>query len=237
MPCPPGGRPVARRDFTIGRGAVRQAALRGVVVRPDGTPVPDAQVTVEEGRQRFAGGDGAFLLDGLPAGTRWLHVRAVGFVPAAQAVDLRDGDTVDVRVTLAPAPVVLDTVRVQTSPMTREMQEFEDRRRTGFGFVLTEDQVKHRPNIRSVFLGVPHLRIIGPTVGQFSLVFQNPSGATCVPTIFIDGRRGAIHELYGFAPEQLLGLESYSRPAAVPPRFQTPMSECGAIVVWTKALP
>jgi hypothetical protein len=232
----PGGRPVVRRDFTIGRAAVRQAALRGAVERPDGTPVPDAQVIVEEGRQRFAGGDGSFLLEGLPAGTRWLIVRAVGYTPTAQAVDLRDGDTVQVRVTLALAPVVLDTVRVRASPMSRELQGFEERRRSGFGFMLTEDQLKQRASMRSVFLGVPQLRVTGPALGQFHLTFQMASGGTCAPTIFIDGRQRALIELYDLAPDQLAGVEVYARPSLVPPRFQVAMSTCGVIVVWTKTL-
>lgn len=233
----PGGRAVVRRDFTVGRGALRQGVLRGVVVRPDGvTPVPEAQVIVEEGRQRFADENGAFVLDGLPAGTRWLVVRAVGHTPAAQAVDLRDRDTVQVRVTLALAPVVLDTVHVRASPMSQEMKGFEERRKTGFGFMLTEEQIKHRVDMRTVFRGVPQLRVIGPSLREFQLVLQTASGGTCVPTFFIDGRQGAVHELYGFAPDQLAGVEVYSRPALVPARFASSMSECGAIVVWTKTL-
>lgn len=232
----PGGRPVMRRDFTIGRGAVGQAALRGIVLRPDGTPIADAQVIVEEGRQRFAGADGTFLLEGLPAGTRWLHVRAVGYLPAGQAVDLRDADTAQVRVTLAPAPVVLDTVRVQVTPLTREMQGFEERRRSGFGFILTEEQLKQRANMRSVFLGVPQLRIYGPAVGQFSLAFQTAAGGTCTPTIFLDGRQTALVELYDLSPTQLIGMEAYGRPATIPPRFQTAMNACGVVAVWTKTL-
>jgi hypothetical protein len=120
--------------------------------------------------------------------------------------------------------------------MSQEMQGFEERRRSGFGFTLTADQIKHRSNIRSVFVGVPQLRIVGPTAGQFSLVFQTPSGGTCTPTIFIDGRLGALHELYAFVPEQLAGVEAYARPSIVPARFQTTLHGCGVLVVWTKTL-
>ena len=232
----PAGGPVQRRDFTVGQSLVRRATLRGVVLQADGvTPLPDAQVVVEEGRQRFADGNGRFVIDSLPSGTRWLVVRAVGQTPSAQAVDLRDGDTVMVRVTLEAAPVVLDTVRV-VSRISKELEEFEARRRTGFGFMITEDQIKHRANMRSVFIGVPQLRVVGPAVGQFSLVYEVPSGGTCVPIIFIDGRQGAIHELYAFVPAQIAAVESYSRTSTVPVRFQTAMPSCGVLVVWTKTL-
>ena len=83
---------------------------------------------------------------------------------------------------------------------------------------------------------MPQLRIVGPSIGQFSLLFETPSGATCVPNFYIDGRKGALHELYAFIPEQLAGVEVYSRPSIVPSRFANPMSECGAVVVWTKTL-
>jgi hypothetical protein len=228
--------PLVRRDFTIGRAVVRRATLRGVVLRPDGiTRVPDAQVIVEEGRQRFADRIGAFLIDSLPAGTRWLVVRAVGHTPTAQAVDLRDGDTTTVRVTLEVAPVVLDTVRVETR-MSKEMAGFEERRKTGFGFMLTEEQVKYRTNMRAVFIGVPQLRVVGPAVGQFSIEFQLPSGATCTPTLYIDGRQGALVELYNFVPSQIAGVEFYSRVSTVPARFQNVMNPCGVVVLWTKTL-
>ena len=76
---PAAGGPVVRRDFTVGQAVVRRAVLRGVVVRSDrSSPIPDAQVMVEEVRQRFANHAGAFLLDSLPAGTRWLVVHGLG---------------------------------------------------------------------------------------------------------------------------------------------------------------
>lgn len=228
--------PLVRRDFTVGRAVVRRAVLRGVVARADGGgPIPDAQVTVEEARQRFADQTGAFRLDSLPAGTRWVVVRAVGYTPAGQAVDLRDDDTTFVRVTLEVAPVQLDTVRV-VSRMSREIAEFEERRKSGFGFFLAEEQVKYRQNMRSVFIGVPQVRVIGPSIGQFHIEFQLPSGATCTPTIWIDGRQGALPELYAFVPEQIAGVEFYARATNVPLRFQNVMNPCGVVVIWTKTL-
>ncbi len=233
---PAAGGPVVRRDFTVGRGIVRRAALRGLVVRSDGSsPIPDAQVMVEEVRQRFANQAGAFQLDSLPAGTRWLVVRAVGHTPSAQSVELRDGDTTFVRVTLDVAPVELDTVRVETR-MSKEMIEFEERRKSGFGFFFTEEQVKYRQNMRSVFIGVPQVRVIGPSVGQFHIEFNLPSGATCVPRIYIDGRQGALYELYAFVPEQIAGVEFYTRASTIPLRFQDVMNPCGVVVLWTKTL-
>ena len=228
--------PLVRRDFTVGRAVVRRAVLRGQVTRSDGgAPVPDAQVTVEEARQRYADQTGAFRLDSLPAGTRWLLVRAVGYMPAGQAVDLRDDDTAFVRVTLDVAPVELDTVRVVTR-MSREMAEFEERRKSGFGFILTEEQVKYRQNMRSIFIGVPQVRVIGPSIGEFRIEFQLPNGGTCTPTIWIDGRPGALPELYAFVPEQIAGVEFYARASTVPLRFQSVMNPCGVVVFWTKTL-
>lgn len=232
----PGGGPVTRRDLTVGLAAVRGAALRGVVLQPDGiTPVPDAQVMVEEARQRFADARGTFVIDSLPAGSYWLVARAVGFTPAGQQVDLRDGDTTSVRVTLTAAPVVLDTVRV-VSRVSKALEEFEQRRRSGFGFMLTEEQVKYRGNLRAVFTGVPQLRVFGTSVAKFELGFTTSDGGTCSPVIFIDGRRTAQAELQTYVPAQIAGIEFYARPSNVPLQYQVAMNACGTILVWTKTL-
>jgi len=82
----------------------------------------------------------------------------------------------------------------------------------------------------------PQVRVIGPSVAQFHIEFNLPSGATCIPRVYIDGRPGALHELYAFAPDQIAGVEFYTRASTIPLRFQDVMNPCGVVVLWTKTL-
>jgi hypothetical protein len=233
---PPGRRPVARRDFTIGRASVAQAALRGVVQGPGGAPLSQPQIVIEAVRTDFARGDGRFLLTGLPAGTQWVRALAVGYEPAGEAVDLRDGDTVDVILRLQAAPVTLDTVRVQATRASQQLLEFEERRKIGWGHTLTEAELQQRVTMRSVFVGIPNVFTGGRSPSQFTLQMPRPDGSRCVPLVFIDGRTASVAELYAYQPGDLAGVEVYVRSSTTPGVFQRPGNNCGVVAVWIKPI-
>src|SRR6185295_12267037 len=85
----PGGRPVGRRDFTVGH-RVHGATMTGVVQGAEGQPVVGARISIDSIRTTSRE-SGAYRLTGLPAGTQWLVVRTVGRPPYELMVDLKDG--------------------------------------------------------------------------------------------------------------------------------------------------
>jgi hypothetical protein len=116
-----------------------------------------------------------------------------------------------------------------------------DARRAEFGFVVTEEQLAGRVSMRSIFLGIPKVRIVG-SLTAFQVALAAPLGGICEPTLYIDGRRAQQYELLDFRPQQIAAVQVYPRPTTAPVRYQgvsvvTAGDVCGAVLVWTKTLP
>ncbi len=97
--------------FKLDRGVT----LRGVVLDPNGRPVPDAKVVIRalpRFRDTTSQTDGSFTLTGCKPGANQLRAEAKGFAPAALEVDLTSNPA-PVRLTLQPGRLlrlrVLDT--------------------------------------------------------------------------------------------------------------------------------
>ncbi|MGH7645423.1 MAG: carboxypeptidase regulatory-like domain-containing protein [Gemmatimonadales bacterium] len=232
----PRARPLARRDLTVG-GGTRSAGVRGTVSGPDGRPVANARVAVEEAGSTTSGEDGRFALGGLPAGTQWLRVRAIGHTPFERAVDLRDGDTTALPVVLARAPVLLDSIAVRgIRPLA--LEQFEERRRLGMGYALGEEELRRRPTVRSVFASFPSVTVAGRSATNFVILMpaRGTARGRCTPNIYIDGLRSSVEGLGAYRPEDMVGVEVYTRGSDAPGRYQPIDTECGVVLVWTKYL-
>lgn len=81
--------------------AVTGAGIPGVGVEVDGTPA----VTLSDAT-------GAFHIRGLEPGVRRVRVRALGYVPEARPVDLRNGEVTRLLLVLDPAPLLHPSVTV-----------------------------------------------------------------------------------------------------------------------------
>ncbi|MGQ4404368.1 MFS transporter [Streptomyces hayashii] len=106
-----GERPV-ELDIVLG-GAGR---LAGAVVTADGAPVPDATVTLTDGRGEVVAGargdrDGGYVLTGLVAGEYTLAAGAPGFRPAAVPVSVQASRETRQDVELAGGALLCGTVR------------------------------------------------------------------------------------------------------------------------------
>lgn len=99
--------------------------VRGTVLSAEsGEPVARAVVSIT-GTPLGANADdaGRFTLAGVPAGRVTLHVRALGFHPADEAVTVTAGATTSVTIRLTPAPLRLRAVRTEATLTERERFE------------------------------------------------------------------------------------------------------------------
>lgn len=230
----PGGRPVARRDFTIGR-TVQGAALRGFVRGDGGLPIVGARLSVDSATTS-TNESGAFMLTGLPAGTQWLTVRSVARAPTGMAVDLRDGDTAAVDLNLGALAIMLDTVRVEAARLTATLLEIEERRRSGAGLFRDEKDLIGRPDIVTALQGFPSVRAIRNR-GSFSVILppRTARESGCVGAVYIDGIRGSYDELLLYRPEEIRAIEVFPRANTAPARYPS-RNGCGVLLIWTKYL-
>ncbi len=240
-----------RRDSLAAPPARRRAGegrLSGVVITAiGGRPIADAHVGIRDGPQTRANERGEWTLTGAPLGTRTLEVRSVGYYPTRTAVDVVTNGA-PVRTALATMKDVLDTVKVVASRLaTRNMVEFNERRRSGVGRYLTADDVQRRQPIATsdLFRNMPGLRVDRSELGDTQLLMRGTFDETCVPNVFIDGRhmRGlSADDVDGWVkPNEIAGIEIYTGPH-VPAQFNAGLTggdasggqSCGSIVIWTK---
>jgi len=234
-----GARGVGRQDLTVALDRPPTATLRGTARTNDGKPLLGARVIVRDAGSTSLRAGGTFVLTGLPAGTQWVSVQAIGRQAAEQAVDLRSGDTTAVSVTLEPLPVTLDPVRVTAPQRSVALQEFEERRRLGLGYTRTAADLEGVRTMRAVFTGAPSVRVERARggVGDFEILIESPgvSGqGWCVASLFIDGFKARFEQLSSYQPTDLIGVEIYQRVSSAPLQYQSTSSGCGVVLVWTK---
>jgi hypothetical protein len=223
--------------------------LRGSVVGANTRPIPGARVSVwGTGIEVTSDPEGRFSLLGLPSGTHMVEVRAVGFTPATQPVDIVQGAPGSTEIELANLAFALDTVRVTaqrqrifTNPRDAA---FERRLKYSVGHVIDEAEIeKRRPIVLTDLLrSVPGVLVV-PGRRSGVDVFMRGGQAIlgsgyCRPDIWIDGTRVTNDELFPFdmmvAINDVRAVEVYAHAATVPPDLAS-TSGCGVIGVWTGA--
>ena len=221
------------------RGA---GGLRGTVQTLDGRPLANALVRLSAtGLDTRTDSAGRFVLAATPTGTWTLDVRALGYAPRQQPVDLVPGDTVAQVVALVRAQV-MDTVKVRANAVARTalgptLTAFEERRRQGlgrfFGPADLEEMLLSR--FTDVLRTVPGVRLELSGRTDRVITMRGTYGR-CVPTVLVDRMRmPGTDALDSFVPsERIAAVEVY--PAGFgPAEFQDIFSGCGTIVVWTGA--
>jgi hypothetical protein len=226
---------------TLGNVLRGTATLAGQVRDQNGRPVAGAHVTVWGTAVRTVTSDsGAFSLAGLPPGTHTLDVRALGFVPSREGVDILDVTRTNRRsVRLASLKSVLDTIRVTGRvAYSADSRGFERRRRAGFGHFIDRTMIDRRPMAYTSDLlrMVPSVQVMPGPFGQ-RVYMRSLTGSFCRPDLYIDGMRypgevGDIDELT--APLEVSGIEVYTRASQAPVEFSRFQSGCGSVIIWTR---
>jgi hypothetical protein len=214
--------------------------LRGVVVAAaSGRPLQGARVRIADGAEEARTDDtGAFLLAGIPTGTRMLQVRAVAQYPVTMPVDVTESAP-PLRIAMQTVRAVLDTVRITARRVGRNtLLEFMDRRRrAGTGRFLTSEDIA---KLGSIFTGDLFRMMPGMSVdasGMDSrLTMRGGAFGRCQPAIFLDNMRLVdigLNELNSMVrPNDIIGIEAYPAMGA-PGQFFDPRG-CGSVVIWTR---
>lgn len=236
-----GARTVTLGDSSIlNPAAPGTATLGGIVNGADGRPIINAQLDVL-GTLHTARTDanGSFRLSRVPAGTRTIVVRSIGFEPVLFTTDLATNSSRDTTISITAPVQQLAKVDVKgkSLPSWMERSGFDSRRTVGMGAFITQEEIGRHTfsDLTSVLQGMRGIRV--EFGGPFPNILMIGGGATCNPTYFLDGIRfdGDYRQLSGLAPpETIKGMEVYSNTATIPPQFYVPQSNCGSIVIWTR---
>ena len=202
--------PAASR-MAAAQAASRPGVIDGVVTDSALAPLGDATVSFLGSALRVVTGpNGRFRVRDMKPGEYILLVRRIGFTATSVTVQLAAGDTV-----------------------TPALQEFESRRKLGFGHFITQAEIdKRNPLLLSDLIAmVPSVKV-GPLGG-----WPGNIRSGCLFVVYIDGVR--LPTGSGFndiaQPKEISGIEIYSGPATIPVQYKlTSGSFCGVILLWTR---
>lgn len=249
-----GRRALAAREFhvasktltataTAADSAALGARLDGVVKNIDGEPIPDARVYIRGNRTiGKTTASGAFSLAGLPGGSQVVEVTALGYQGSRQTVDLKPGGGQRAEIVLGKTIQRLPAVEV-LGKVGDDASTFLDRARRGFGYFITEDDIKKRNPVifEDIIRTVPGMQVVpvGPGYRIISSRGQADLLSDCPPAYFVDGAPFYVDDTNGdpfpVGPTEIMGIEVYAGTAGVPIEFQRPTSGgCGVIAIWTK---
>ena len=212
------------------------ATLSGTVRDVAGQPLSGATLRIRDAAGSARSDSlGRFVLSGQPAGSQLLEVRRVGYLLGRIPVELHGGRTTDADITLARI-VSLDSVRVVARRNSYE--DFDRRRKEGFGRFLDEDYIErqHAYQTTELLRMVPGFRVEGAdldakvftTHGAFDLSFMGQN--RCEVNIVINGINQH-QDINLINPADIGAIEAYPGPAGAPVHLDR---ACGVIVIWLK---
>jgi hypothetical protein len=209
-----------------------------VVDDETGDPVQGASIKVK-GRDSSYVTDqnGRALIAEVPTGRVELQLRAIGFMPRNDYLNVQADQTVEHRFGLAftgdKMPDIVVTARREK--LSGRYQDFHRRMAAGGGHFIMWDEIQKRGYSR---LGDALRNVRGVHVEclTHSCVIQMARSAACPPAaVFVDGR-----EAQYFGPNtpigDVYGIEVYRGAGEIPGEFAA-TGGCGAVVVWTKNRP
>jgi hypothetical protein len=230
---------------TVQRGA---AQLTGTVVDVGGRPVVGAHALIWDTRITTVTNDrGTFVLQNLPGGTHTLEVRAIGYVPATTTVQLSPARPAAADVTLVKVSEILPTVTVRAELVySRNLAEFDRRRRAGFGKYVTIADIERRPNAKlsQLLQGQQGIRVTTAN-GETFVTMERPATQVsagsapreaCSPSLFVDGVLDIGNDFDVYYADQIVGIEIY-REASRPFEFIDARNPCGVVAIWTRPPP
>ncbi len=260
---PADSRPLRRMDLVMAQPGATPTTVRGRIVNEWNAPLPAVRVSIE-GRdgEMITDASGVFRLVDVPLGSRMLSVRALGFPPHMQVVHVTEGEmeplTVPItrtytlgRIELTPA----DTVR-------RERREFEQRRRTGIGYLIDSTMLKRGRDLRSVLRSVPGLTVTDPPArarlpqsaatrstspdmpsASSRIEFIVRASAPCQLNVFLDGIFDQNNAALFTRKDEFAAVEVFLRASDIPDGIISttgvraasfPMlHRCGALFFWS----
>ena len=214
------------------------ASLVGVVRnRQTGAPVEGAIARLAwTGRSVAVDSAGRFELAGLKPGTGLLQIRAIGYVIGSWAVTLAEDKVVADTFEMDAVAIELPPLEVLERPVDnwRSPEGFEQRRRKGGGYFITEQQIKEQQPLKLVELlrTVPGV-YTACNYGGCRVVMER-STPPCPPVYYLDGFPATLATGPDFPIQGIRGIEVYGDALSTPSEFQQSGLRCGIIAIWTR---
>ena len=190
--------------LSAARLAGQQADVHGRVLDPNGTPLADAEIRVlPHGAIAITSDSGTFTFGPMADGTYLLMVRRLGFDPASPRVTVAPGMG-DVKVTLSPLAVQLDTVVTQA--LAAELPRVFLRMHEKLGAM----EVGQALESRYPGLSLPELLHFDERLSRVLMGGQHVPG--CWDDIFIDDRKATPLDVTTTREKDIAAIEAFESP-------------------------
>lgn len=224
--------------------------VTGTVTGEDAATLTGVEVTVVGlALGTVTGADGRFRIARIPPGAAVLEVRMMGYRPAAFPIDVAAGVTLELALALEVSPVPLDPLEVRAQQrLSPEMRGFYERRERGAGHFFTREEIGRMQSrlVTDVLRRAPGVRV-EPTSGTRGIGHvvrmrraTGIAGSRACPVLYyVNGAPFPLDANLGIdqfvRPDEIAGIEVYSGPAQLPPRFHSSNqgARCGVIIIWT----
>lgn len=244
------GTPARTANVTVQLSiATTEQRVIGVLVVLEGEPTSVVR-TDAEGRARFAN---------RPLGQYVLRVRAVGFAPVEERIELAAAGEITWPVSMERStgsqllPTVIRTARRSPVP------GLDERRATARGHIFDRASIDSiRPRVTTDLLRrVPSVRLVGSGVGFVPRTRRSSGFGDCPMSIYLDGvqvddERGAPPAppigqpargsraappsvIDGISVDILEAVEVYVGASEIPSQFNQAGGSCGVIALWTRS--
>ncbi len=251
--------------FRIGPAAAQSVIKGSIRIDSTSRPVVGAQVSVEGRTTRSVttNSAGDFQVDGLDSGQVLLQFRAIGFRPFRAAAALSGQDTLELDVQLVPLVqqlAALEIVATRPRSVSGKMEDFERRRKAGFGRFFTRAELstmetgpmsnalRHAAGVQLIVLpnwcgnGMALASGRRPSVPMTPSMScgDTPPTQACYVDIFIDGAQfwrwgdGPPIDIEQFAVRDYQAIEVYRGRSELPIEMSRAEPACGAIAFWTR---
>src|SRR5215831_19449150 len=217
----------------------RTGVISGTVKDESGARVPNVEIIVlKTGATTHTDSLGRFIVTRLAPGLLDVTLRRLPYSPMTLNLEVTEGDTTDVDVTIASAGETLPTVVVKgQEERKRQLDAFEQRRKLGLGRFITRAQIDARgPLVLSDMLrGIPGTELYQTNItGRETLRFARRND--CPPAYFVDGHYMPNFNIDDVSPRDVEGVELYEGFAGLPAEFakQSGVQACGVVVIWTR---
>ena len=233
-------------------GAARAQSVRGMVVEfPSNKPIPDAQVVLWSDSTSAVAttrtdSTGIFTVRAPKLGTYFINVRKFGYMGGQTGVlALVEELEYEIIIKTPKIAPILQSVRITAKggrPGDEMLQGFDERRRAGFGYFMTAEEIDKRnsPMIAELLRGITGVDVAPGPNGRYLIASarggRSLQNSACLMDLYLDGWPIDEEALQRTVrPMDLEAVEVYSGPATVPSQFKKNLSgSCGAVLFWTR---
>lgn len=248
------GRPAPSQGQSVLTGVVRVDSLK--------TPLAGAEVLLTSLRLKATTDRlGRFSIDRIPAGVHDIIVRHIGHQPLSVSGEFNGHDTLTVEFSVAIESQRLAPITV-TAPaekvLSGKMEEFERRRKMGFGHFVTRADLQKLENyqLTNVLRRGGNIRFMtrpSRCGGGFAAASGRSEGRApaslcstvgypdaCYMAVIVDGTllwatgQPDPPNIDDYRVDRVQGIEVYRGSSELPAEFGGTNFGCGAVVIWTR---